>query len=271
MNHKLTVLIITALTVAASLITIFVFLTGRNVPDLLPDLKHPITTKSTPEAVKPPTPEKDMSAERSRPAPSTPGQPKIEKSPDSPEAIPPKVAIIKPREIDEKEKRLNEFKGLMSTAVTTHPGKPNIALVIESKKTESGMPPENLLYNLLRSEKINIILNIFSEEPFKSKGFFEEIYTGNRDLLTQTGALSRIDYLILGRLNYSSAKRSAAEKDLISCDINFSYKVFGKKGDIIKSDSINITGPGFSKDEALVRGLEMLGEKYADRILEPIL
>jgi len=83
MNRRLTVLIITVLTVAASLITIFVFFTGRNVPDLLPDLKHPVTTKSTPEAVKPLTPEKDMSAKKSGPTPSTPGQQKIEKSPGS--------------------------------------------------------------------------------------------------------------------------------------------------------------------------------------------
>lgn len=284
MNRKLTALIITVLTVAASLITIFVFFTGRNVPDLLPDLKHPVTTDSTPEAVKPLTPEKDMSAERSGPAPSTPGAQKIEKLPGPfqaekdinkktepaktptifPEAMPPKVAIIKSREIDEKEKRLNEFKGLISTGVTTHPGKPNIALVIESQKTESGVSPENALYNLLRSQKMNIILNFFKEETFKSKGFFKEIYDGNTELLTQANALSKIDYLILGRLNYSFAKRG--EENLISCDINFSYKVVGKKGDIVKSDIISIIGPGFSNDAALERGLEILAEKYTDRI-----
>jgi len=208
-----------------------------------------------------------------------PVQQKIEKSPGLTQPEPeiprkvvpnktippsPEVVMIKPREIDEKEKRLNEFKGLISTGVTTYPGKPNIALVIESQKTESGVFPENALYNLLRSQKMNIILNFFKEEAFKSKGFFKEIYDGNTELLTQANALSKIDYLILGRLNYSFAKRG--EENLISCDINFSYKVVGKKGDIVKSDIISIIGPGFSNDAALERGLEILAEKYTDRI-----
>lgn len=188
----------------------------------------------------------------------------------SPEAIPPKVPAIKPTEIEEKEKRLTELKALISV-VNTHAGKPNIGLIIESKKTESGISPENALYSLLKSEKINIILNLFKEEPFKSKGFFQEIYDGNTELLTQADALSKIDYLILGRLNYSFAKGAAIDKDLISCNISFSYKVVSKKGNIIKSDSISVIGSGFSNDAALERGLEILAEKYTHRIFGSIL
>ena len=142
-------------------------------------------------------------------------------------------------------------------------------MVIESKRTESGISPENALYNHLRTERANIIINLFKEESFKAKGFFREIYDGDTELLRQTDALSKIDNLILGRLSYSFQK--GADKDLVSCNINFNYKVINKKGDIIRSDSISVIGPGFSEDAALERGLEMLAEKYSDRIFKTVL
>ena len=181
------------------------------------------------------------------------------------------VAVVKPGEIDEKERRQNDFKTLINREITAHPSLPNVALIIESKKTETGISPEDILYNLLRTEKVNVIINIFREGLFKSKGFFKDIYDGSTELLTQSDALSRIDCLILGRLNYSFTKREEIDRNLISCNINFSYKVIGKKGNMIRSDSISVTGPGFSKDAALERSLEMLAEKYSDRIIKPVL
>lgn len=174
-------------------------------------------------------------------------------------------------QISEKERRLQEFKSLINRVSNIHPGKPNIAMVIESKRTESGVSPENSLYNLLKTERANIIVNLFKEESFKAKGFFREIYDGNTELLRQTDALSKIDSLILGRLNYSFSKGTGIDRDMVSCNINFSYKVINKKGDIIKSDSISVVGPGFSEDAALERGLEILSEKNSERIFKSVI
>lgn len=174
-------------------------------------------------------------------------------------------------DISEKERRLQEFKSIINRVSNIHPSKPNVAMVIESKRTESGISPENALYNHLRTERANIIINLFKEESFKEKGFFREIYDGNTELLKQTDALSKIDNLILGRLNYSFSKGTGIDRDLVSCNINFSYKVINKNSDIIKSDSISVIGPGFSEDVALERGLEMLTEKYSNRIFKSVL
>ncbi len=174
-------------------------------------------------------------------------------------------------QINEKERRLQEFKSLINQVTNIHPGKQNIAIVIESRKTESGFSPENSLYNLLKTERVNLIINLFKEEPFKAKGFFREIYDGNTELLKQVDALSRIDNLILGRLNYSLQKGAGIDRDLVSCSINFSYKIINKKTEVVKSDSINVIGPGFSEDAALERGLEMLTEKYSGRIFKTVL
>lgn len=180
------------------------------------------------------------------------------------------IAMGQRPQINEKERRLQDFKSIINRVNNIDPRKPSIAVVISSKRTESGISPENSLYNLLKTEKINIIVNLFKEELFKAKGFFREIYDGDTRLLRQTDVLSKIDNLILGRLNYSFQKGAGIDRDLVSCSINFSYKVINKKGEIIRSDSISVIGPGFSEDAALERGLEMLAEKYSDRILKPV-
>ena len=177
----------------------------------------------------------------------------------------------RPTEEEMKELRLNEFKTLINKEITTQIGKPNVAVVIESRKTEGGFSPENSLYNLLKAEGVNTIFNLFKEESFKAKGFFREIYDGNTELLKQADALSNIDYLILGKLNYSFSKGAGIDKDLVSCNIIFSYKIINKNTEVVKSDSISVIGPGFSEDTAIQRGLEILSEKYSDRILKTAL
>jgi len=171
----------------------------------------------------------------------------------------------------EIERRLQELKSLINKGINIQSGKPNVAIVIESRKTESGVSPESTLYDLLKTDKVNMILNLFKEELFKSKGFFREIYDGNTELLKEADAMSKIDYLILGKLNYSLQKGSGIDRDLISCNINFSYKIINKNAEVIKSDNISVIGPGFSEDAALERGLEMLSEKYSNRIFKTIL
>lgn len=167
----------------------------------------------------------------------------------------------------ENEKKFNDFISILNEAVVTYPGKKNIAVIIDSKKTENGFSPENTLYNLLRTEKINIVLNLFKEKLFKAKGFFKEIYDGDTEFLKEANALLKIDSLILGTLTYSFRKSVVSDTNLTSCDVVFNFKVINKNGDIVKNDSIRITGAGFSEDGALNQGIKMLAEKYSDKIL----
>jgi len=181
------------------------------------------------------------------------------------------AGVDKKPEISEKERRLDEFNSLINKMVTAYPDKQNVAMVIESSKTHNGISPENLLYNLLKTEKVNVIINFFEEKAFKSKGFFREIYDGNTELLREADVFSQIDYVILGRIDYSFRKTGLIDKDLVSCDINFSYKVINKNGQVVDSSSINAIGPGFSEGRALEGGLEILCEEYSDRIMRSIL
>ena len=174
-------------------------------------------------------------------------------------------------EISEKERKLDEFRSLINKMVTAYPDKRNVAIIIESSETDRGISPENLLYNLLKTEKINIIINFFKEKTFKSKGFFREVYDGNTELLREADVFSQIDYVILGRIDYSFRKTGLIDKDLVSSDIAFSYKVINKNAQVVESNSISVIGPGFSEDRALERGLEILCEEYSNRIMRSIL
>lgn len=182
-----------------------------------------------------------------------------------------RLALGKRVKIDAKEGRLNDFKSLINRSVFAHRGKRNVALVIESRRFEEGISPAAVLCNLLSTEKVNIIPNFFKEKLFIEKGFFGEIYAGNTDLLRQTDTLSSVDCLILGKLDYLFSKGASIESALVSCNINFSYKVISNNGDIVRSDNIRVIGPGFSEEAALERGLEILSETYSDRILRTFL
>lgn len=166
--------------------------------------------------------------------------------------------------------RLDELKTLINRNVATHTDKPDVALVIDSPKTPRGLSPENLLYGLLRIDEVNIISNFFKEEAFKSKGFFGEIYDGNTELLIQTDVLSKIDYLILGKLDYSFQRRLGIDRDVITCYINLSYKAIDKDANIEVGSIPNITGAGFSEDEALEAGLGNLASEYSEIMLKLI-
>lgn len=180
-----------------------------------------------------------------------------------------KLALKKLTEVPAANTRLDEFKSLINK-ISPHPSLTNIALVIDSKKIKSSFSPQAKLYNLFRTDKVNIIENLFQKKPFINKGFFREIYEGNIEILKQSEALRGIDYLLLGKINFSFKKQGLVDSDLISCDINFSYKIIGQNGNVVNSDNIRITGSGFSEDGAFERGLEMLAEQYSDKIFKKI-
>jgi hypothetical protein len=174
----------------------------------------------------------------------------------------------------EKDKRLNDFRGLIDQHVLLSSAKdPNIgrvALVIESKNTGTGFSPGAALCTLFRNRKINVVENLFKEKLFIEMGFFEEIFGGNTGLLKETNALSGVDYLVLGKLNYSFEKGLSVDKDLVTCNVNFHYRVINKNGNVVRSDNINVPGADFSEDRALRRGLENLSDQHTNIIFKEV-
>jgi len=104
-----------------------------------------------------------------------------------------------------------------------------------------------------------------------ARGYFNDLYQDDKELVRLATSTARIDTLILGRLQYSFRNAAPIDKDLVSCDIIVSCKVINHDGDVTGSDSFRVVGPGFSNDAALERGLELLAAQFTQRVLKPLL
>lgn len=146
-------------------------------------------------------------------------------------------------------------------------GKINTALVIDAPIGPDGFEPSNALYGLLSTSAINVVLNLFDEQRFKSSGAFAGLYGGDTQFLHQTGALAKVDYLVLAKVLYSFSGFTEIDQDLRSCRLTFSYKTFDRGANVIKADSLTAVGAGLSEVAALKTALERLAQGHATAIL----
>lgn len=167
------------------------------------------------------------------------------------------------------EQRLAAFRTLLNP-IRLAANKRNIAILIETAGATSGIAPDQALYGHLNLDEANLITDLFRHDVI-TRGYFNDLYQHDKELLRLATSTSSIDALVLGRLNYSFRKGAQIDNDLVSCDITLSYEVINHDGDVTSSGSFRVVGPGFSNDAALERGVELLAEQFTQRILKPIL
>lgn len=174
-------------------------------------------------------------------------------------------------EARKREKRLKELRSLVNPSNVSHDTS-NVAVAIMSEKSGSAFvqTSERVLPDLLKAnnDKYNIIDHYFTQD-FKQKGYFVKVFNGNVKLLKEMDAFARVDYIILGKVNVSFKSEGIVE-GIISCNINFTFKVFDKTGVLVDSGAVSVIGPGYSEKAALRRGLEMIVEKDSNRIFRNI-
>ena len=174
-------------------------------------------------------------------------------------------------EVKKREERLKELKSLINTSVISH-GSHNIALAVLTESANSSLTqiPEDTLPDLLQlhSGKHKITSHYFTD-VFKRKGYFAKVFNGRTSLLNEIGVFSSFDHVLLGRMNVTF-KSNGVVDGMVSCSINLTFKVFNKTGAMVDTGTVSIIGPGYSEEEALKRGLEMMIEKDANRILRSI-
>ena len=167
------------------------------------------------------------------------------------------------------EQRLSAFRAVLNP-IRLAANKRNIAILIDTAGSTSAIAPDQALYGHLKLDQINLITDLFRHDVI-ARGYFNNIYQGDKELCKLATSASRIDALILGRLTYSFRKGAPSDNDLVSCDITLSCKVINHDGDVTGSDSFRIVGPGFSNEAALERAIELLAEQFTQRILKPLL
>jgi hypothetical protein len=152
-------------------------------------------------------------------------------------------------------------------APTLVPGKTNTAIVVEATPTSGGFSPSDALYHKLTTSAVNVVLNLFDEREFINSGLFDQIYGGRTEELKETHALSSVDYLVLGKLAYKFSPNADIDKDLLSCHLTFSYKIFDRRGNLVKTDSVPAVAAALSETSSLVAALDRLVEAHGNQIL----
>lgn len=184
-------------------------------------------------------------------------------APEAPESMRPVVS--------ERQRRVEEFKALINRTVPRVPGKTTVAMVIDTAPLSGGFRPDLAFYSSLPSNGATLLKNVLPLDLLKTKGFFNEIFQGDQELLHMVASVSGVDYIVLSKLSYSFRRSSSVETNLISCDLNLNCLVADRGGNIILTDSMSAVGPGFTEEAALENGLRVLSGHFVERILNRIL
>jgi hypothetical protein len=168
---------------------------------------------------------------------------------------------------NEQARRLQDFKSLVKADVDLVPGIQNILIFVATSGPTVDFAPGQLLYNYLSSEKAHLITDGF-RNGLLTNGYFDELYEGNRDFLKIAATSTRVDSVILGRLNYTFRRSSSVANDVV-CEIAFDYKVIAPTGGLMKSDVIPPTiYPSYSESAALRGAIKSLGKQFSERLAQ---
>ncbi|MBY0277840.1 hypothetical protein K2Z84_21105 [Candidatus Binatia bacterium] len=130
-------------------------------------------------------------------------------------------------------------------------------------------PPENavgsLEARLRESGSGGPVSNAIFSARFRNDGHFDRVFAGQTSVLDQIGVFGQVDRVVLGRLS-ATCDKSAARDDMAICDVSLEYKTFSRSG-IIASGRATQRGGGFSKDDAIVRGAELIAERDGSSVL----
>ena len=168
--------------------------------------------------------------------------------------------------LDRRKERLEEFRLLVNSSASLSASTRNVAILIDGPSGAGNISPVQAFYGRLRSDDARFITNLFRHDVF-SRGYFDDIYQGDPELLKIAMTDPHVEALVLGRMTYTFHKDTTVESELISCNMELSYKVINQLGNVEKEDSFQVVGPGFSESGALERAVHILADQFSGRVL----
>lgn len=167
---------------------------------------------------------------------------------------------------EEKFPRHDTAVRLVNPGAGLPPGGRSIAVAIDVSGTSADA--EDALVAKIASPLLTLRTGYFTR-AFRTGGYLRRALAGDVAFLKDSGALTSTDYILVGHLGASFSKGSQVDPDLVSCRLQFTYRLIDRSGRTVASDSVTITGAGFSDEDARSRALEMLAEQYRAKILGP--
>lgn len=143
------------------------------------------------------------------------------------------------------------------TVVPSRPDDPldqSAAMRLSDRLADMATPPRRVLPALLSAD-------------FVKEGHFARVYAGDITPLREAEAFRRAARILLGEVATSCAA-NASVQGIASCRITLAYKVFGADAGMLDSGQIVETGPGFSIDKAVERGVDLMVQRSGARLLK---
>lgn len=166
-----------------------------------------------------------------------------------------------------EENRVNELQSMINEAAVAASNERIIAIAIKADDRLIELKIEGKLANLIQSDKYSVNRNYF-KDSFTQTGIFDRALKADVQILKQLTTLPKTEYYLLGELTYSFRQDTDTVQDLISCDLQLAYVLLNGNGSIVESNVISSIGPGFTRNSALERGIEILLETHSNKILD---
>jgi hypothetical protein len=166
--------------------------------------------------------------------------------------------------------REDQFLKLINTTLSISSTQPNVALLIVVAGPDNPSQAVDVLQGFLANTKAHLIFNLADTTALKAGGFFDDMYAGNGQFLSQAARLSRVDYILLGKAAISLRRQPDLDPDLVTCGLTLTCKLVDRTGTVVQSGSFNAAGPGFTQAKALEGAAENVARQLKERILDSI-
>jgi hypothetical protein len=160
---------------------------------------------------------------------------------------------------------------LINTGLSVSASQSNLALLIDS--TDDGIAGslvDSLRGFLGGNGRVNLVANLADVAALKQHGFFNDFFSGNAHLLAQAAELGHVDYILLGRANYSFRAQPSIDADLLTCDLTLNCRLVNRNGTGVTSAAFTAAGAGFGRPQALERAAENAARQIKTKIIDSI-
>lgn len=170
-----------------------------------------------------------------------------------------KIASEKVKSETEKEKQ--KLLAYLQKYINPYPvnpaGSKEVAILAIDKMLHEEYDIEKKMVSILKEQAKNPVLSLF-KKPFINDGKFEELFSGNLDIVRFFSLNKHADYIILVK-KFSKFRTNPQVSDIISSGLTLQIKIIATNPiKVVNSTSISTIGPGFSNKDAEKNALEKM-------------
>lgn len=164
------------------------------------------------------------------------------------------------------ETKVEKFRELINTNLSVSSSQPNVGLLIESADAVGTASIAESVQGFLTDTRVRLIGNVANVSSLEAGGFFDRLYGGDGKLLSEAIQLSRVDYILLGKAQYSFRVQTQLDPDLVTAALTLSCRLVDRSGTVVQSATLSANGPGFNQSQALERAVETISHQLKDRL-----